>query len=88
MTETDHALHREDTQPPDQHDRPTPCGEPPAVDERRRPTARIPGRDARTFVPLIVEKRGNDVLVVCGAYGGKGRTLAEAMLELKRRMPG
>jgi hypothetical protein len=39
-----------------------------------------------TKLPLIIEARADHVLVVCGPYGGKGRTVAEALDELARRM--
>lgn len=40
-----------------------------------------PGR-----LPIIIEARAGHVLVVCGPYGGKGRTVAEALDALADRM--
>ncbi len=36
--------------------------------------------------PIIIEARSDRVLVVCGPYGGTGRTVGEAMDALARRM--
>jgi hypothetical protein len=36
--------------------------------------------------PLIIEARADHVLVICGAFGGKGRSLSEAIRQLARRM--
>ena len=36
--------------------------------------------------PLIIEARADHVVVTCGAFGGKCRTVSEAMDELARRM--
>jgi len=50
------------------------------------------GRDTLTLLqrpaklPLIIEAREDHVLVVCGPYGGKGRTVADALDALARRM--
>ena len=35
---------------------------------------------------IIIEARSDRVLVVCGPYGGTGRTVGEAMDALARRM--
>lgn len=37
-------------------------------------------------LPIIIEARSDCVLVVCGPYGGTGRTVGEAMDALARRM--
>jgi hypothetical protein len=37
-------------------------------------------------LPIIIEARQDRVLVVCGPYGGTGRTVGEAMDALARRM--
>lgn len=37
-------------------------------------------------LPIIIEARADRVLVVCGPFGGTGRTVGEAMDELARRM--
>ena len=50
------------------------------------------GRDTLTLspgplkLPIIIEARPDCVLVVCGPYGGTGRTVGEAMDALARRM--
>jgi len=50
------------------------------------------GRDTLTHLPdpaklpIIIEARPDRVLVVCGPYGGTGRTVGEAMDALARRM--
>jgi len=50
------------------------------------------GRDTWTLsqgpakVPIIIEARADRVLVVCGPFGGTGRTVGEAMDALARRM--
>jgi hypothetical protein len=41
-----------------------------------------------TKLPLIIEAREDHVLVVCGAFGGKGSTVQGAMEALARRMRG
>ena len=50
----------------------------------RRDTLMLFQRPAQ--LPLIIEAREDHVLVVCGPYGGKGRTVADAMDALARRM--
>lgn len=37
--------------------------------------------------PIVIEARPDHVLVVRGPYGGKGRTVAEAMDALRKRSP-